>query len=427
MKILLPYGETGFSLDVPDENLLGVLKPKGVKTEKSPEELILDALKNPDGIATLSEIIAKKSGAKTAAIAVDDHTRPCPTHLMLPPLIAELCDAGIKEENILIIFATGSHRATKDEEAEKLLGPEIARRIKYISNDCWGDDFVSIGTTSRGTDVKLKKAFYDADVRILTGDVEIHYFAGFGGGRKSILPGVCSYSTIQDNYKRNFFDPNARPAKLDGNPMYENMTEAARFAGVDFTINVVQDAEGVVGAFAGDFDSVLKRGAKLVEDIYKATSPRPADIVVTAANGSPHDIDLYQAYKALHLGLEVVCEGGVVIRVAECREGAGNGVGHKNYAEWMRKYSTKEEMQKELEKEFCIGGHKAYYNHKALDRATLFLVSSMPKQEVEDVFLFRHADNPQEALEKAFEILGKEAKVVVMPEGSTTVSSLSEG
>lgn len=423
MKIKLPYGRTKQSLDVPDHNLLTVLKPKGFRVDKTPEELIKAALRNPEGTLTLREIIAKKEKKDRVVIVVDDHTRPCPTAVMLPPLVDELYAAGLRDENILIIFATGSHRSVKKEEAERLLGKDVASKIRYISNDCNGADFVYVGTTPKGTRVEVKKAFTEADIRILTGDVEIHYFAGFGGGRKSILPGISSYKTIQDNYKRNFFHPDSRPGKLEGNPMYENMTDAARLTGVDFTINVVQDESGVVGAFAGDFDSVLRRGAALVEKIYKANAPEKADIVVTAANGAPHDIDLYQAYKALHLALGVVKDRGVVILVAECPEGAGNGVGHRNYAEWMRKYKTKEEMQRELEKEFCIGGHKAYYNHRALDKATLFLVSGMQKNEVENVFLFKYAETPQEAMDKAFNLVGKDAKVLVIPEGSTTLSS----
>lgn len=422
MEIELPYGKKMLKVDVPARNLLAVLKPKGYKQNKSPDELIKSALRNPIGTKRLSEIIAEKKKKDSVVIVVDDHTRPCPTDKIIPPLLEELYSAGVKDENILIIFATGSHRSTKPEEAERILGKEVAQRIKYISNDSWGDDFVDVGTTKRGTHVFVKKAYVDADVKILTGDVEIHYFAGFGGGRKSILPGIAKYSTIQDNYKRNFFDPNAKPAKLDGNPMYENMTEAAKLAGVDFTINVVQDDYGIVGAFAGDFDIVLRKGASLVEKIYKAEAPSKADIVITSANGAPHDIDLYQAYKALHLALDVVKERGAIILVAECPDGAGN----RNYDEWMKKYKTKEEMKAELEKEFNIGGHKAYYNHLALEKATLFLVSAMPKEDVEKVFLFKYAPTPQAALEEAFNLYGRDSKVLVVPHGSTTLLSVKK-
>jgi nickel-dependent lactate racemase len=420
MKIHLPYGRSGSSVEVPEKNLAGVLRPAEYKVKETPEQLIRKALQNPEGTKKLSDIVKSKKKKDLVAIAVDDHTRPCPTDRMLPPLLEELYSAGVRDENILIIFATGSHRTTTKDEAEKLLGKDIASRIRYISNDSWGTDFVDIGTTKRGTKVMLKKAFYDADVRILTGDVEIHYFAGYGGGRKSILPGIVSYPTIQDNYKRNFFSPDARPAKLDGNPMYENMTEAARFARVDYTINVVQDEKGIVGAYAGDFDVVLKKGAALVEKIYMAKAKEKADIVISSANGAPHDIDLYQAYKALHLALAVVKDRGSVILLAECPEGPGN----KNYESWMKKYSTKEEMRTELDREFNIGGHKAYYNLLAVEKADIHLVSAMPKDAVENLYRFKYAKTADEALAQAFKKHGKDAKVLVIPEGSTTVSSL---
>jgi nickel-dependent lactate racemase len=424
MRISLPYGERKLSAEVPEKNLLGVLKPRRFKPEKKPEDIVREALQSPIGTGGIKEIINGKKRKDKVVIVVDDHTRPCPTEEILPPLLEELYSSGVGDDNILIIFATGSHRATKEEEAEHLLGKDVASRIEYISNDCWGDDFVYIGTTSKGTEVNVKKAFYEADVKILTGDVEIHYFAGYGGGRKSILPGICSYSTIQQNYKRNFFHPESKPGVLDGNPMYENMTEAARLAGVDFTVNVVQTEEGIVGAFAGDFDSVLRRGVALVDNIYKVHAPEKADIVVTAANGSPHDIDLYQAYKALHLGLNVVEDRGVIILVAECKEGVGNGIGHQNYHKWMKKFRTEEEMQRELEKEFTIGGHKAYYNLKALEKASIFLVSDMPRKEVEETFRLRYGETLDQALKEAFEITGVDAKVLVIPEGITSLSSV---
>jgi len=419
----LPYGEGAKTIKVPDDNLLDVLRPKEFTVDKTPEQMIKNALDNPQGTKRIRDI-AKKGD--TVAIAVDDHTRPCPTHLMLPPLLEELSSCGIKNEDTTIIFATGSHRTVKDDEAIRLLGADIASEINYISNDCWGEDFTYIGDTSKGTPVHLKQVFHEARLKILTGDVEIHYFAGYGGGRKSVLPGVVSYKTIQDNYQRNFFHPQSRPGVLDGNPMYENMTEAARMSGVDYTINIVQTEKSMIGAYGGHYDTVLRMGAKLVDQAYRVTTPAKADIVVTAANGSPHDIDLYQAYKALHLGLNIVKERGVIILVAECAEGVGNGVGAQNYEKWMKKYKTKKEIQLELEKEFNIGGHKAYYQLKAMEKAHIILVTSMPEDEVRETYRLDYAKTPDEALEKAFEKKGDKSGVIVLPEGLTTLSAVKK-
>ncbi|RLF48598.1 MAG: nickel-dependent lactate racemase [Thermoplasmata archaeon] len=418
MIINLPYGESTLKVNVPDDNLIDVLCPSEIEPEMKAEEYIRSALRTPMGSKPLNAL-AKRG--QSVAIVVDDNTRPCPTWEMLPLVLDELYSAGIKDEDIRIIFATGTHREVRYDEAKKLLGGDYADRFDYISNNCKGTDFTYVGTTSRGTDVKVKNAFLDADLRILLGDVEIHYFAGYGGGRKSILPGISHYSTIQQNYTTNFFHPMARPGVLDGNPMYENMTEAARLAQPHFCLNVVQNGRHeIVGAYAGDFDMVLRKGAALVDRMYKVRAREKADIVVVAADGWPHDVNLYQAYKAIHLALNVVKDKGVIILVAQCPDGHGS----EPYYEWMSKYKTKEEMKRELAKEFVPGGHKAYYHVKALEKAAMFIVSDMDKKMLEKVFRMQVFDTPDDALRQAFECMGEKAKVLVIPRGTTTLCTV---
>ena len=414
MKVDMPYGKGFIKANVPDENLIEVVYPNEIKAEKKASDYIRDALNNPMGALPIKK--QAKKGMKVA-IVVDDYTRPCPTWEMMPHVINELNSQGIKNDDITIIFATGTHREVKHEEAERLIG-NYANEIKYISNNCKGNDFTYIGTTSRGTDVKVKNAFLEADLKILLGDVEIHYFAGYGGGRKSVLPGISHYSTIQHNYTKNFFHPMAKPGVLDGNPMYENMTEAARLAKPDFCLNVVQNARHeIVGAFAGDFDLVLRKGVSLIDKMYKIKVKEKADIVVTAADGSPHDVNLYQAYKALHLSLNVVKDNGIIILAAQCPDGHGS----EPYYEWMKKYKTKEEMQKELSKEFIPGGHKAFYHLKALDKAKIFIISDMDKKMLESVFRLNVFESIDEAIKEALIEKGKDAKILVIPRGTTTL------
>ncbi len=415
MKVKLPYGNGFLEANVPDENLVEVVYPNEMEPGKDASQYIKEALQKPMGALPLKKQ-AKKG--MSVAIVVDDNTRPCPTWEMMPHVIKELKEQGIKEDDILVIFATGTHREVKHEEATRLLGQNYAEELEYISNNCHGNDFTYIGTTSRGTDVKIKNAFLEADLKILLGDVEIHYFAGYGGGRKSILPGIAHYSTIQHNYTTNFFHPMAKPGVLDGNPMYENMTEAARLAAPHFCLNVVQNAKHeIVGAFAGDFDLVLRKGAALVDKMYKVKVKEKADIVITAADGSPHDVNLYQAYKAIHLALNVVKENGVIILAAECPDGHGS----EPYYQWMKKYKTKEEMEKELSKEFIPGGHKAFYHLKAMDKAKLFIVSDMDRKMLEDVFRMNVFESVDDAIKEALKIKGKDAKILVIPRGTTTL------
>ncbi len=415
MKVSLPYGSGMVEVEVPDKNLIGIVYPNDIKPQHSHEEYIMEALRRPMGTLPLNTLA---KGKKSAVIVVDDNTRPCPTALMLPHVLNEIERGGIKMEAITILFATGTHRDVKPEEAERLLGKEIAESIRYVSNHCKGEDFTYIGTTSKGTRVKVKNTYLEADLKVLLGDVEIHYFAGYGGGRKSILPGICHYSTIQHNYTTNFFSPDSRPGKLDGNPMYENMTEAARLAQPHFCLNVVLNAKHqIVGAFAGDIDLVLRKGVALVDKMYKVRVDEKPDILLTAADGAPHDVNLYQAYKALHLGLRVVKDKGVAILIAECPDGHGSAP----YREWMAKYKTAEEMAENLAREFVPGGHKAYYHMNALKRVYAMLYSTMPKEEVEGIFKFKHVSSPQEALNLAFECMGRDARVLVVPRGTTTL------
>ena len=414
MKINLPYGNDFLVANIPDENLIEIVYPNEIKPDKDASNYIKEALEKPMGALPIKK--QAKRGMKVC-IVVDDYTRPCPTWEMMPHIIKELNDQGIKNDDILVIFATGTHREVKHEEAKRLIG-NYAEELEYISNNCRGKDFTYIGTTSKGTEVKIKNAFLEADLKILLGDVEIHYFAGYGGGRKSILPGISHYSTIQHNYTKNFFHPMAKPGILDGNPMYENMTEAARLAKPNFCLNVVQNASHeIVGAFAGDFDMVLRKGANLIDKMYKIKVKEKADIVLTAADGAPHDINLYQAYKALHLALNVVKENGIIILAAECPDGHGS----EPYYQWMKKYKTKEEMEKELSKEFIPGGHKAYYHLKAMDKAKLFIISDMDKKMLENVFRMNVFENVDDAIKEALRIKGKDAKILVIPRGTTTL------
>ncbi|MEA2054142.1 MAG: nickel-dependent lactate racemase [Candidatus Thermoplasmatota archaeon] len=415
MRIKLPYGDNFLEANVPDENLIDIIYPNEVKPEMDSPDYIKRALGNPMGSHQLKEIARK--GMKVA-IAVDDNTRPCPTWKMMPHVLNELYESGIKRDDITVIFATGTHREVKHEEAKRLLGERYAEKLHYVSNNCKGDDFTSVGRTSRGTDIKVKNAFLEADLRILLGDVEIHYFAGYGGGRKSVLPGVSHYSTIQHNYTQNFFHPMSRPGMLDGNPMYENMTEGARLALPHFCLNIVQNADHeIVGAFAGDFDMVLRKGAALVDKMYKVRVKEKADIVVTAADGAPHDINLYQAYKAIHLALNVVKENGIIILAARCP----NGHGSEPYYEWMKKYKTGEEMQRELSREFVPGGHKAYYHVKAMDKANFFIISDMDKNMLEKVFRMNVFESVDNAIKEALQLKGQDARILVIPKGTTTL------
>ena len=269
----------------------------------------------------------------------------------------------------------------------------------------------------------MNHVFAEADVKILTGDIGFHYYAGYGGGRKSVLPGVSGEETIKHNHAM-LLHPNAKTGILDGNPVHEDMVEAARLAKVDFILNVVINSEKeVVKAFAGDVEQAFYEGVKLVDEMYRIPVDRKADIVVVSPGGHPADVNLFQAYKGVDNALEIVKRGGVIILVAECPEGHGNQV----FYDWMVKFKDLKAVQREIKRNFVLGGHKAYYLMKALRKAQIFLVSAMPDYYATNIFKLKTARAVNDALNEAFSIVGKNAKVWVMPYGNFTLPEFKTG
>jgi nickel-dependent lactate racemase len=415
MKIELPYGKQSLSVEVPNQNLLKVSQPKLITPKDKPLDLVKKALDQPLKTKRLDELLKPKM---KIAIVVDDKTRPCPSKLMLPSLLKVIHAQGIQKDNITLLFGCGTHEEVNEGWAKELLGKAIAKEYRWFSSSTKLKDirWVYRGKTSRGTKVWFNSLFSEADFRIILGDIEPHYFAGYGGGRKSVLPGVTNNETIQSNHKL-MFSEGAKTCNLEGNPVHEDMMEAADLAEVDLCLNVVQNRESkVVGAFAGDQREVLKKGVALLDKMCISEAKEFADIGIAAANGYPHDLNLYQAHKAVSGIIDCIRKNGVLILVGECKEGAGSQI----FEEDMGIYYSSEEVKHDLLKDFIIGRHKTYYLLKAKEKVKLFLVSEFDEATTHH-FAFEKSESPQKALEKAFELVGKDAKVLVSPWGSTTL------
>ena len=414
VDVWLPYGKSDVCVRIPARNFLGSIEPKQVSAAADARAEVERALNEPIGSKRLSEIAQSEH---KVAIVVDDFTRKPPTSTMLPLVLAELNAAGVKDENVTVIFGCGTHRAVKPEEAKKILGEEVLNRVKNISHDCNAQDLVSVGKTKHGTNVRVNRVFAEADLKLLVGDVNYHYYAGYGGGRKSVMPAISCKETINHNHAM-LLDANARTGVLEGNPVHEDMTEAARLAKVDFILNVVTDSKGeIVKAFAGDLEQAFLEAVKLVDDMYRVKVERRADIVVVSAGGYPADIDLYQAYKAVDNALEVVKRGGTIIVVAECAEGHGNQV----FYDWMTSLEELKKVEREIKRHFELGGHKAYYLLKALKNHKIILVSSLPDYYANSVFKLKTARAVNDALREALKDAGSQAKVWAMPRGGYTL------
>ena len=410
--VWLPYGKTDVCIRIPARNLLGSINPKELAGAPDAKAEVERALNAPIGSKKLSEIAKPES---KVAIVVDDATRHAPTEIMILPVLAELNAAGVKDENITVIFGCGTHRAVTPEEARKLIGEEACRRVKTASHDCRAKDLVNVGTTkTHGNKIHLNRIFAEANVKILLGDIGFHYYAGYGGGRKSVLPAVAGEESIKHNHGM-LLDPKARTGILEGNPVHEDMTEAARLAKVDFIVNTISNAKSeVVKAFAGNVEQAFLEAVKAVDEMYRVTVDRRADIVVASPGGYPADMNLFQAYKALDNALAIVKRGGVIILVSECAEGHGNQV----FYDWMSRLGDLKAVEREIKRNFVLGGHKAYYLLRALQHHQIILVSSLPDYYAANVFKLKTARAVNDALNEAMKIAGSAARIWAMPWGN---------
>jgi nickel-dependent lactate racemase len=415
VDVWLPYGRTEICARIPARNYLGNIDPRERPAVKDSTAEVKRALTEPFGSKPLNEVARTH---KKAAIVVNDHTRATPSHLMLPSILDELNKGGIKDEDITIIFGCGTHRPVKTEEMKELIGEEILKRVKTTSHDCKAKDLVYVGKTKTfGNKVYLNKIFSEVDLRILTGDIGLHYYAGYGGGRKSVLPAISGEETIQHNHAM-MIHPKSRTGLLEGNPVHEDMVEALELADVHFVVNIVTNGRGeLMCAFAGNPQQAFGEGVKLVDEMYKVPIEKRADIVIVSSGGHPHDIDLYQAHKGVDSALDAVKRGGVIILAAECPEGHGNDV----FYEWMTKFKDPKEMEAEIKRRFKLGGHKAYYLLKTLEKVQIILVSTLPDYLATSVFKLRTARAMNDALRDAFDLAGKDGKVWVMPYGNVTL------
>ena len=347
----IAYGKGHLQVCVEGDRLV----PRTAEPIADEARAIYDALENPIGAPPLSQIVKR---GERIAIVVNDITRLARADLLLPPLVDTLNAAGVPDDDIFIVFALGIHRRQTDDERRLIAGDAIFRRIRsfdHISTD--DDSLVEIGTTSFGNRVEINREVWEADRIVLTGEIIYHLIAGYSGGRKSLVPGVAGFRTTTFNH-RMIFDPNCRAGKLDGNPAHEDLLEACRLASPDFIVNLVLSPEGrLIRVVAGHFDLAHREGCREVDRMLSAAIDRPYDVVVASAGGFPLDIDLRQAHKGLENACQALRPGGSIVFYAECP----NGAGIQSFEDYVRRYNDEFEMRAALEREFAVGGHKAYW------------------------------------------------------------------
>ena len=411
MKLEFGFGTGTQVVEVPDKNLMGVLMSNDVPRGLMNEEEVVRALENPIGTPRLREIV--KPGEKIA-IVTSDITRPCPSYRILPALLDELYAAGCRAEDVTLVFALGSHRGHTPEEMKKLAGERAYSEIRCVDSD--RADCVHMGTTDAGTPVDITRAVAESDRRICLGNIEYHYFAGYSGGAKAIMPGVSTREAIQCNH-RMMVKEEAHAGNLEGNPLRMDIEQAAAICGVDFIVNVVLDEhKQIVKAVAGDLVKAHREGCRFLDRMYLKELDSRADIVLVSQGGAPKDLNLYQTQKALDNAKHAVKNGGTIILIGSCKE----GLGEKVFEEWMLNAPTAESMIERIGRDFQLGGHKAAAIAMVLQNAEIYLVSDLEDDFVKKIFL-KPAHSAQEALDAAFARLGPDATVLAMPYGGSTL------
>lgn len=323
MQILLPYGDGFLEGELPDSRVSGIVRSHldEYRPALSQEELVEQALRTPIGSPALQDLAA---GSQKIVIIASDHTRPVPSKFLIPPMLREI-RAGNPQADITILIATGCHRGTTQAELRRKFGDEICDREKIVVHDCDdSENLVSLGTLPSGGELIIDRLAAEADLLVSEGFIEPHFFAGFSGGRKSVLPGIAARKTVYANHCSKFIaDDHARYGVLEGNPIHRDMIFSARAAKLRFILNVViNSAHEIIGAFAGDCNEAHLAGAEFLSSLCHA-EPIESDIVVTSNNGYPLDQNIYQAVKSMATA-EMTCrENGVIIVAARCEDGHG--------------------------------------------------------------------------------------------------------
>ncbi|GHT88936.1 lactate racemization operon protein LarA [Spirochaetia bacterium] len=414
--VSFPYGREFLQYTIPEDRFKGELVSQmhHYRADRSQEELVRDALAHPIGTPTL-RVMAE--GKKKIVLIASDHTRPVPSKIIVPLMLEEL-RRGNPDADITILISTGCHRETSPEELESKFGPEIMGREKILIHDCDSPDMVYLGKLPSGGDLILNRPAAEADLLTAEGFIEPHFFAGFSGGRKSVLPGIAGRKTVVYNHNAEFIaHPNARTGIVEGNPIHNDMLYAARSIRLAFICNVVINADKeVIYAAAGDCDLAHKAGREFLAGKCGVKAV-PADIAISTNGGYPLDQNIYQAVKGMTAAEATVKKGGVIIQIAKSNDGHGAPEFYKTFAEEKDPDRMTAAFMKTPKENTRVDQWQSQIFARVLRHARLIYVSDAPDQMVRDLHMIP-AHSIEEAVKKAEELLGNpKASIVAIPDG----------
>jgi nickel-dependent lactate racemase len=418
MIIPLPYGNTLLNLNLPDSYNLSIIEPKFIPAIKNPQAAIRESLQNPFCSPALSKLVKPN---EKVGIIVNDITRPTPNQLILPEILAEI--AHVPKRNILFFNALGSHRKNSQEELRRTLGDWIVDDYRIIQNDAFDPSTqICIGDTKFGHQIWLNRELLECDLKILTGFIEPHFFAGFSGGGKAIMPGMAGLPTILGNHSAEMIaHPNATWGVTQGNPIFEEINEIVGKIKNLFLINVALNKnKDITNVFSGDVREAHSAGCRYVKGKTMVPVQYPFDIVITTNSGFPLDINLYQSVKGMSAAAKVVKEGGVIIITTECRDGIPE---HGLYGTLLRSFETPDDLLR------CIMSSaenrhdqwQAQIQGYIQKHAKVYVYSEgLTKEQIHSALL-ESTDDIEGLVETLVKKIGKEAKICVLPEGPQTI------
>ena len=421
MRVELPYGISDLTVDVPD--WARVVAGRQVSPLPDPRAEVERFLANPSGTPPLRDL---SRGRRTACIVVSDNTRPVPNDVLLPPIIRSIRESV---EKIRVLVATGLHPPLDGVELTSLLGGCDVSSCKVLCHNALdAGQLVSLGETSRGIPISVNRTFFESDLRILTGLVEPHFMAGYSGGRKSVCPGIAGARTIQWFHSPGLLESaNADSCLLEGNPVHEESLEIARKVGVDFTVNVaIDDRRRPTKVTAGDLEEAWLECVRFVSSCVEVLVPAKADIVITTNGGYPQDRNYYQAIKGLVAAARVVRKNGVILLVAECRDGLGS-----------------EAFRANLERLRDLGDPAAYIDHILEERnftldqweveklvhvlrrtRNILMYSEKLSREDQELGFTEPVDSVASGISRAVSMVGSDARILIMPQGPYVIPTV---
>ncbi|HOB74409.1 MAG TPA: nickel-dependent lactate racemase [Phycisphaerae bacterium] len=416
----LAYGKHGLKIEVPAHAV--VIEPRYVPGLADEQAALVRALRDPIGSLPLRDLV--RPGQK-AVIVHTDITRATPNERILPPLLAELEAAGIRREDITLLNALGTHRPQTTEELKTMLGPEVVARYRCVQHDGRDDaNLVHLGRTSQGHDVRVNRLFVEADVRILTGFIEPHFFAGFSGGPKGVLPSIAGAESVMSNHgPRMIAQPNARWGVTVGNPIWEEMLEAARMTKPTFLLNVAMNRDKqITGVFAGELFEAHQAGCRFVADSAMVPVAQPFDVVITSNSGYPLDLNLYQTVKGMSAAAQVVRPGGSIIIAAECWDGVPE---HGHFGRLLREAKSAKELLARIEAPGFSSpdSWQVQILCRILLKADVYVHADGLTDEQIQAALLRPARRIEDTLAQlcASSNTGREPTICVLPEGPVTI------